>query len=389
MTRSVSVLGSTGSVGSQTLDVIAHHGPVHFNVVALAAGSNAALLAQQARAFHPRFVAIADMGQYLALKELLADRPDIEIGAGTDAVVEAAAMDAEVTMAAIVGVAGLAATMAAVARGRTVAFASKECLVAAGPIMMQAVAESGATFLPVDSEHNAIFQVLQGQDRQGVSRIVLTASGGPFREWTAEAMKAATPEQAIAHPKWSMGPKISVDSATLMNKALEVIEAHHLFAVPSAQIDVVIHPQSCVHGMVEYADGSFLAQMGPADMRTPITVCLGWPHRIATSGARMDLNTLRQLDFSVPDTTRFPALSLVRSVLAGSLADSIIFNAANEVAVAAFLARRIGFSDILDCVARMLDDGRKPAIKSLDDVLACDAAGRELAQEFINGKIAA
>lgn len=368
MTRSLTVLGSTGSIGRQTLEVAAKH-PEKFRITALAAGRNVALLAEQARAFKPKFVAIADETQHAALKNLL---PDVKIGAGAQAVIDAAAMDSDITMAAIVGTAGLRPTMEAIRRGRTVAFASKECLAAAGTIMMDAVKKHGTTLLPVDSEHNAIFQVFEDKNRGGISRIVLTASGGPFRDWSADKIKAATPEQAIAHPTWSMGPKISVDSATLMNKALEVIEAHHLFGMPPEKIDVVLHPQSTVHGMVEYADGSFLAQMGPPDMRTPISVCLGWPERIESPGARMDLQKLAKLDFATPDTVRFPALKLVRDVLKDGPAASITFNAANEIAVAAFLARQIGFSDILGVIGEMLGACHKPAIKSLDDVLACD-----------------
>lgn len=388
MTRTLSVLGSTGSVGRQTLDVAGHHGREKFEVVALAAGANAELLAAQSLKHRPRFVALADTGGFTVLKEALSGAPEIEIACGPDAVIEAARRESDVTMAAIVGFAGLAPTLAAIKRGRTVAFASKECLVAAGCLMTDAVAASGATFLPVDSEHNAIFQAMHGQDLAGLSRIILTASGGPFRDWTRDMMAAATPEQAVAHPTWNMGPKISVDSATLMNKALEVIEAHHLFALPSDKIDVVIHPQSVVHGMAEYADGSFLAQMGPADMRTPIAVCLGWPKRMASAGARLDPLALGRLDFLAPDTARFPALALVRHVLAGDAAHSIVFNAANECAVAAFLARAISFTDILDIVARMLDDCQKPAINSLDDVVACDAETRRRFDELLKKKAA-
>jgi 1-deoxy-D-xylulose-5-phosphate reductoisomerase len=378
MVRRVTVLGSTGSVGTQTLDVISAHGRDAFVVEALAAGSNVELLAAQARQFMPRFVSIADATKLSALQDLLSDLPSIEVAGGAASIIEAARRDADITMAAIVGVAGLMPTMEAIKRGQTVAFASKECLVAAGSIMMQAVQHYGTNFLPVDSEHNAIFQVLHGQDLTGLKRIVLTASGGPFRDWSAGDIKNATPAQAVNHPTWSMGAKISVDSATLMNKALEVIEAHHLFNLPSEKIDVLIHPQSIVHGMVEYADGSFLAQLGPADMRTPIAVCLGWPERIATSGARLDLARLSQLEFSYPDTIRFPALRLVRDVLNGTPAHSIIFNTVNEVAVEAFLKGRIKFTDILDNVMRMLDDtSLNTAINTLDDVLAMDAEIRQ------------
>jgi len=364
--RTVTVLGSTGSIGRQTLEVIQQQSK-DFSVVALAAGSNADVLAQQAHIFKPKFVAIADERAYRALKDQV---QGAKVEAGMDAVIEAARMDADITMAAIVGTAGLKPTMEAIRRGKTVAFASKECLVAAGSIMMDAVKKHGTTFLPVDSEHNAIFQVLNSG--QGVRRIVLTASGGPFREWSAEKIAAATPEQAIAHPTWSMGPKISVDSATLMNKALEVIEAHHLFNLPSEKIEVILHPQSTVHGMVEYEDGSLLAQLGPSDMRTPIAVCMGWPQRIPTPGARLDLAKLSQLDFAQPDTARFPSLKLVRDVLAGTPADAIIFNAANEIAVAAFLNREAGFNQIVNTVSRMLDSCHKVAMNSLDDVLAYD-----------------
>lgn len=366
MTRTVTVLGATGSIGRQTLEVIAAH-PRDFSVVALAGGRNADLLAQQAHIFKPKFVAIADERAYKQLKDQV---PSAKVEAGAEAVIEAARMNAGITMAAIVGTAGLKPTMAAIERGKTVAFASKECLVAAGQLMMDAVKKHGTTFLPVDSEHNAIFQVLQ--PGVAVRRIVLTASGGPFREWSAERIAAATPEQAVAHPTWSMGPKISVDSATLMNKALEVIEAHHLFGLPSDQIDVVLHPQSAVHGMVEYEDGSFLTQMGPSDMRTPIAVCMGWPERIATPGKRMDLNALARLDFAPIDTARFPAMKLVRDVLAAGPAQSITFNAANEIAVGAFLNRQIGFNEIVNTVRHMLEGCHNAAMNSLDDVATYD-----------------
>ncbi len=379
--RSLSVLGSTGSVGRQTLEIAAHYGQERFAVVALAAGTNVETLAEQARRFVPRYVAIADKNRLPALRGALADMPGITVDGGPQAVLLASQMDADITMAAIVGTAGLLPTMEAIKRGRTVAFASKECLAAAGPLMMAAVRLHGTNFLPVDSEHNAIFQVLNAG--QGVRRIVLTASGGPFREWDAKAIAQASVEQALKHPTWSMGQKISIDSATLMNKALEVIEAHHFFGLPSEKIDVIVHPQSTVHGMVEYDDGSFLAQMGPADMRTPIAVCLGWPERIDTPGRRMNLAALSRLDFEMPDTAKFPSLRLVREVLAGGAADSIIFNAANEMAVQAFLERRIPFGGIVETVERMLHACPKPAIKTLDDVVACDENVRLATRETI------
>jgi 1-deoxy-D-xylulose-5-phosphate reductoisomerase len=378
MSRSITVLGSTGSIGRQTLECVAAQGD--FRVSALAAGKNVDLLIEQARAFRPDFVAIADEEAHQKLKDAL---PGVKTGAGMSAILDAAQMDAEVTMAAIVGTAGLAPTMAAIKRGKTVAFASKECLVAAGPVMMDAVRASGATLLPVDSEHNAIFQVFEQKNRVAIRRIVLTASGGPFRTWSAEQMEKATPQEATQHPTWSMGPKISVDSATMMNKALEVIEAHHLFDMPSEKIDVLLHPQSIVHGMAEYEDGSFLAQMGPSDMRTPISAALAWPERRASPGKRLDLNQLTKMEFSAPDLKRFPALALVRQVLAGSAADAIIFNAANEIAVAEFLAGRIGFTAIVPCIGRMLGACHKPAIKSLEDILDLDDNVRRMtAQTF-------
>jgi 1-deoxy-D-xylulose-5-phosphate reductoisomerase len=372
MTRSLTILGSTGSIGTQTLNVIAHSSADAFKVDVLTAGSNAELLAAQARRFMPRFVAMADPKYEATLRNLLSDLPSIKIGIGAQAVIEAAQHDSDITVASIVGIAGLVPTMEAIKRGRIVMFANKECLVASGSIMMDCVQRCGTTFLPVDSEHNAIFQVLHGQDKTGVKRIILTASGGPFRAWSYDDMRKATPAQAIAHPKWSMGAKISVDSATLMNKALEVIEAHHLFHLPSTNIDVLVHPQSVVHGMVEYADGSFLAQMGPADMRTPISVCLAWPKRMQSPGARLDIMALSTLDFSVPDITRFPALGLVRDVLEGTVSDSIVFNTVNEMAVDAFLRQKISFTSILDNITQALDAGHHADIKTLHDVLAFD-----------------
>lgn len=380
--KTVTVLGSTGSIGGSTLDLIAAHKDM-YDVVALTGGRNVEALARQALAFRPRFVAIADEGGYAPLKQLLSSEPSIEIAAGSDAVVQAAALGAEWTMAAIVGVAGLPATLQAISGGRIVAFASKECLVAAGPLMMDAVKKSGATLLPVDSEHNAIFQVFDENNRQSIERLVLTASGGPFLNASLDDMRNATPEQAVKHPNWSMGAKISVDSASMMNKALEVIEAHHLFSIEHEKIDVVVHPQSTIHSMVEYADGSFLAQLGPSDMRTPISYCLGWPRRIMTSGPRLDLATLSRLDFMKPDLARFPSLALVREVLDRQASAAIAFNAANEVAVAQFLDRRIGFARIVDTVARVVARTPDFTPATIDEVAQADVQARNYAQEAL------
>jgi len=369
MSRSVSILGSTGSIGTQALDLIAHHAD-DFHVEALSAASNVDLLIAQARQFKPRFVAIADENKTARLLDAL---PGIEVAGGTEAVIRAGAMNADITLAAIVGMAGLLPVMAAIARGKTVAFASKECLVAAGPIMMAAVRHSDAVLLPVDSEHNAIFQVFDKNNAQAVRKITLTASGGPFLNATPEQMAAATPQQALKHPTWAMGRKISIDSATMMNKALEVIEAHYLFNQPSEKIDVVMHPQSVVHSMVEYDDGSILAQMGASDMRTPLAVCLGWPKRIETCGQRLDIRSLSNLTFQAPDLKQFPALKIVRDVLDAGLAQSIAFNAANEIAVAAFLNGRIGFTDIVRAVGNMVENCPSVAINTIEDVMAQDA----------------
>lgn len=380
--KTVTVLGSTGSIGRSTLDLIAAH-KQDYTVTALTGGRNVEALAKQAREFSPGFVAIADETAYAGLKDALADLPHIEIAAGDDAVTHAATLGAQWTMAAIVGVAGLPSTLAAIRAGKTVAFASKECLVAAGTLMMDEVRKSGATLLPVDSEHNAIFQVFDNANRSGIERLVLTASGGPFLNWSLDDMRMATPEQAVKHPNWSMGAKISVDSASMMNKALEVIEAHHLFALEHEKIDVVIHPQSTVHSMVEYADGSFLAQLGPSDMRTPIAYCLGWPQRIMTSGPRLDLAAMSRLDFMKPDTGRFPALALVREVLDRAPSAAIAFNAANEVAVDLFLQKRIGFTDIVSSVARVLALTPDGTPVTIEEVAMVDAKARIDAQEAL------
>jgi 1-deoxy-D-xylulose-5-phosphate reductoisomerase len=372
--RRVSVLGATGSVGASTLDLIGRD-PERFPIEAMTAGRNVERLIELARRHRPRFAAIADPRRYAALKEGLAGT-DIEAGAGEAAVVEAAARPAGWVMAAIVGAAGLAATLAAIRRGALVALANKESLVCAGALMTAEAGRHGAKLLPVDSEHNAIFQVFEDGRRDSVEKLVLTASGGPFRTWPMERMARATPAEAIRHPTWSMGAKISVDSATLMNKGLEVIEAHHLFAIPESRIEVVVHPQSVVHSLVAYRDGSVLAQLGTPDMRVPISYALAWPERIETPAARLDLTSVGQLTFEAPDFDRFPALALARRALQSGGAAPTILNAANEVAVDGFLGGRVGFLDIARVVEGTLSALVGPVPASIEDVRAIDAEAR-------------
>ncbi len=372
--RSVTVLGSTGSVGTSTIDLLAAHHE-GFRVRALVGGRNAKLLAEQARRLGAERAVIHDSAGYRELAEALAGS-GIEVASGAAAVAEAAALPADWTMAAITGAAGLPATLAAIRRGGAIALANKEALVCAGEVMLRAVREAGAVLLPVDSEHNAIFQALADGNRAHLDHIVLTASGGPFRTWTLEEMALARPEAALKHPVWSMGAKISIDSATLMNKGLEVIEAARLFALDEAQIRVLVHPQSVVHGLVYFTDGSVLAQLGAPDMRIPIAHALAWPRRLATSSPRLDLAALGRLDFAHPDEQRFPALRLAREALRAGGAAPTILSAANEVAVDAFLAGRIGFLDIVATVADVMDRMGAPPADTLDAVLAQDAAAR-------------
>jgi 1-deoxy-D-xylulose-5-phosphate reductoisomerase len=373
--RRVTILGSTGSVGQSTIDLVARDRE-RFPVEALTARTNAVLLAHDARRLGARFAAVADPSAWHALRDALAGS-GIEAAAGPEAIVAAAARPADWVMAAIVGAAGLPAILAAIRRGAIVAFANKECLVCAGEPVMEAVRSHGATLLPVDSEHNAIFQVMQ--DRRFVDRLILTASGGPFRDWPRTRMAEVTPAQAVAHPIWSMGAKISVDSATMMNKGLEIIEAAHLFGLPEERIDVLVHPQSIVHSLVACIDGSVLAQLGTPDMRIPIAHTLAWPERIATPAARLDLALQRTLTFEPPDPARFPALRLARAALVEGRGAPAVLNAANEVAVAAFLAGRIGFLEIEAVVERTLAATPRQAHLSLDDVLAIDAEARRVA----------
>ncbi len=380
--RTVTILGSTGSVGCSTIDLLQAHRD-RFQVRVLAGGRNATVLAQQAIALGAELAVISDTAQYASLKELLSGHPHIRTAAGPDAVTEAAGIPVDWTMAAITGAAGLPSTLAAIRRGGAIAFANKEALVCAGDLMLQAVRDAGATLLPVDSEHNAIFQAMAEKNGRAVEKIILTASGGPFRTATMAEMQAATPEAALRHPVWSMGSKISIDSATMFNKGLELIEAARLFDLPEHQVDVLIHPQSVVHGMVCYSDGSVLAQLGSPDMRIPIAHALAWPERLATSSPRLDLAAVARLDFAEPDTVRFPALRLARDALRAGGGAPTILNAANEVAVEAFLGRRIGFLAIAGIVEAVLDRMGTPPTGSLDDVMALDATGRRIAAELV------
>ena len=385
--RRITILGSTGSVGESTIDLVNRNRDA-YRVVALTAHSNWEKLALQAKALQPEMVALADVAGYGALKAALAGT-GITVSAGDEAVCDAARMDADWVMAAIVGAAGLKPTLAAVTRGATVALANKECLVSAGDIFMAAVARHNATLLPVDSEHNAIFQVFDFDQHAQVTRIILTASGGPFRTMSFADMRGVTPAQAVAHPNWSMGAKISVDSATMMNKGLEVIEAHHLFRMPASRIEVVVHPQSVIHSMVEYADGSVLAQLGTPDMRTPIAYTLGWPSRLQAPAARLDFARLGALTFEAPDLQRFPALKLAQDALVAGGAAPTILNAANEVAVARFLAGDIGFLEIAAIVDHTLARLAQPALTTLDDILAVDEEARAVAGAAKNLSVAA
>jgi len=368
--KRVSILGATGSIGKSTLDLI-ERAPEQFEVIALTAAVNVQALANAARRTRARLAVIADEARLPELESALAGT-GCRAAAGEDSLVEAAVQEADLVVAAIVGCAGLMPVMAAVEAGRTVALANKEALVTAGALMTDAARRSGATLLPVDSEHNAIFQCLAGSRADQVSRIILTASGGPFRTASAEDMARATPAQAVAHPNWDMGAKISVDSATLMNKGLELIEAHYLFGLPSDRIDILIHPQSIIHSLVEFVDGSVLAQLGPADMRVPIAHALAWPERMATDVPRLDLAAARRLDFALPDLERFPALQLAREALEEGGSAPAVLNAANEVAVGRFLDGAIAFPDIVRLVERALADNTRPAPASIDDVAAID-----------------
>lgn len=383
--RSLTILGATGSIGKSTLDLVERNRDA-FEIVALTAQSNVAALADAARRTRARLAVIGDKTLHAELQSALSGT-GIRTAAGPEAVVAAAAEPADCVMAAIVGAAGLEPTFAAARQGRRVALANKECLVSAGEVFMSAIADAGAELLPVDSEHSAAFQALSGAAPESIERIVLTASGGPFRTWTREQLERATPEEALRHPNWSMGAKISIDSATLMNKGLELIEAFHLFPVEASQLGVVVHPQSIVHCLVSYKDGSVLAQMASPDMRTPIALALSWPRRMSAPTPRLDLATIGTLSFEAPDEARFPALTIAREALSRGGTAPAILSAANEIAVEAFLARRIGFLDIARCVGAALEEADRRgciiAPVTLADVLAADAEGRRVAQTVL------
>ena len=392
--RTVTLLGSTGSIGVSTLDLFEQataHGSAEVEVIALTAGRNVNLLIEQCLKWRPQFSVIADESELEVLRSGLVGT-GIRCGAGALAVVEAGAMDAQWVMSAIVGFAGLAPTLEAARRGAIIALANKESLVCAGPALIETARQAGGTLIPVDSEHSAIFQVLHPDQERRVSRLILTASGGPFRTWTRDAMAGVTPEQAVAHPNWSMGAKISVDSATMMNKGLEMIEASYLFGMGPEMIDVVVHPQSVIHSLVEYQDGSTLAQLGPPDMRSPIAVAYAWPDRLPWPAPALDLAAFGQLTFEAPDLERFSAIATARAALAHGGAAPTVMNAANEVAVAAFLDRRLGFLDIAATVDRTLD--RMNSLGQLetsagDDILETammvDASARRVATDVVAG----
>ena len=382
--RRITVLGATGSIGESTLDLIGRD-PSGFRVIALTAGHNAARLAALAIRHRAELAVIADAASYAALRDALSGT-GIEAAAGEAALIEAASRPADWVMAAIVGAAGLRPTLEAVRQGRLVALANKECLVSAGDIFMSEVARAKATLLPVDSEHSAVMQVMTGSRAERIECVCLTASGGPFRNWSLEAMRAARSEQALNHPNWSMGPKVTIDSATLMNKGLELLEAHHLFALPPSKLEVLIHPQSIVHCLVHLSDGSVLAQMSSPDMRTPIAYSLAWPERMHAPTKRLDFAELGALTFETPDLQRFPALRVAREVLAAGGSAGTVLNAANEVAVAAFLDGRIGFLAIAALVEATLESSSELLGRDrggVEDVLAIDAEARAKASGLL------
>ncbi len=385
----ITVLGSTGSIGLSTLDVIARH-PQRYRVVALTANTGVERMVEQCRTFLPRYAVMADESAASQLEvRLRAEGIEVEVAAGVDALIRVATLEeTDCIMAAIVGAAGLLPTIAAASAGKRILLANKEALVMSGPIFMAAVRDNGATLLPVDSEHNAIFQCMprdfgRGLERVGVRQILLTASGGPFRQRNLASLDDVTPEEACAHPNWEMGRKISVDSATMMNKGLEVIEACWLFDAPADKVEVVLHPQSVVHSMVEYVDGSVLAQLGSPDMRTPIAHAMAWPERIEAGVARLDLFDVARLDFERPDLERFPCLRLTYQALAAGGTATTILNAANEIAVEAFLNRRLRFTAISQVIEQTLDEMSVEKVESLDVVLAADEAARAIALDVI------
>jgi 1-deoxy-D-xylulose-5-phosphate reductoisomerase len=381
--RSITILGSTGSVGANTVDLVMRT-PERFSVTALSANRNVVLLAEQARTLKAEIAVVADESCYGDLKEALSGS-GVEIAAGRQAVIEAAMRPSDWVMASIVGTAGLEPTFKAVERGAIVGLANKECLVSAGDVMINEIKRHGATMIPVDSEHSAIFQVFDFDDPAKVNRIILTASGGPFREKSLKEMASMTPEQAVAHPNWDMGLKISIDSATMMNKGLELIEAYHLFPVSEEQIEILVHPQSVVHSLVDYVDGSVLAQMGAPDMRTPISYALGWPQRLATPAPRLNLQEIGNLSFEALDEVRFPALRLAREALKKGGNAPTVLNAANEIAVEGFLNKQIGFLEIAAIVENALENAPHCELVTLGDVLDADYIAREITKTYMKG----
>lgn len=378
--RRVTILGATGSVGRSTLDLLGRQ-PEAYSIIALTAQRNVDLLAAQARQCNAELAVIGDESRYGALRDALAGS-GVEVAAGTQALCEAAGRPNDWVMAGIVGAAGLGPTLAAIRQGAVIALANKECLVCAGELMLREVEHSGATLLPVDSEHNAIYQVFDFERPAAIDRIILTASGGPFLTLDVTAMAQVTPAQAVAHPNWDMGAKISVDSATMMNKGLEFIEAYHLFPVGAEQIEILIHPQSVVHSMVGYVDGSVLAQLGMPDMRTPISYALAWPERMVTPTERLDLAHIGNLSFEAPDPMRFPSLRLAREALAAGGTAPTVLNGANEIAVAAFLAERLGFLEIARIVEETLNTIATSSVANLADVAAADTEARSVARQL-------
>ncbi len=384
--KKVTVLGSTGSVGCSTVEVLLSS-LEDIKVVALTAFRNVKLLAKQAKRLEAELAVIGDPSLYDELKTLLKGT-GVDVACGEQAIIDAAALQADWVMASIVGMAGLKPIMKALCHGGIVAIANKEPLVAAGHLITETMHRNKARILPVDSEHNAIFQVFEENNRDAIVRVILTASGGPFRTWSMIDMSGATPDQAIAHPNWVMGKKISVDSATMMNKALEVIEAHHLFNLPAGKIEIIIHPESIIHSMVEYSDGSILAQLGAADMKTPISYALAWPSRMKTPGRRLDLDMMGKLTFETPDAARFPAISLAYQALDAGPYACVALNTANEVAVEAFLNKKIGFTYIAGITDNVLQKTESCDLKSIDDVIRLDNKVRKLAEACINKKAA-
>lgn len=387
MTRSVSILGSTGSIGRSTVDLLAKN-PDQFTVEALVAQKDVVTLAHQAKLLRAKLAVVADASYDEPLKEALAGT-GIQTAAGETAVIEAAQVPAQWVMSAIVGIAGLRPTYAAIERGAIIALANKESMISAGPVMLEALKKYQATLLPVDSEHNAIFQVFQESHREHVEKLILTASGGPFRTFSRQEMASITVAQALNHPTWTMGPKVTIDSATLMNKGLEMIEASYIFGFPEHQIDILIHPQSIIHSLVAYEDGSVLAQLGIHDMRVPISYTLAWPNRMATDLPRLDLATLGQLTFESPNPIQFPSITLAREALKVGKDRPTVLNAANEIAVQSFIEGKISFLDIVDVCSATLDQMAGTSVTSIDEVFYIDQQAKEIATQVIHKKIAA